>query len=154
MSMLPTKQTMKKKATFLNLTLNQAKDLQKTLKRRKTRGRTDAEPPLTKNTNHRTRKEIRAENSETLSEERIIEQSEEALTTLKRHSQIGTCPKTLQYKARARVRADEAFKTDIKRIRKTTEQEVDFRRPQAMIFKDFLGPIPFQDFQGLWDPCI
>ena len=29
-------------------------------------------------------------------------------------------PKTLQYKARA----DEAFKTDINKIRKTTEQEV------------------------------
>ena len=62
--------------------------------------------------------------SETLSEERIIEQSEEALKALNRHSQRGTCPKTLQYKARARIRADEAFTTDIKRIRKTTEQEV------------------------------
>ena len=63
--------------------------------------------------------------SGTLSEERIIEQSEEALKALNRHSQRGTCPKTLQYnKARARKRADEAFKTDIKRIRKTTEQEV------------------------------
>ena len=62
--------------------------------------------------------------SETLSEERIIEQSEEALKALNRHSQRRTCPKTLQYKARARIRADEAFKTDIKRVRKTTEQEV------------------------------
>ena len=62
--------------------------------------------------------------SGTLSEERIIEQSEETLKALNRHSQRGTCPKTLQYKARARIRADEAFKTDIKRIRKTTEQEV------------------------------
>ena len=58
--------------------------------------------------------------SEALSEEKIIEQSEEALKALNRHSQRGTCPKTLQYKARA----DEAFKTDIKKIRKTTEQEV------------------------------
>ena len=62
--------------------------------------------------------------SETRSEERTIEQSEEALKALNRHSQRGTCPKTLQYKARARIRADEAFTTDIKRIRKTTEQEV------------------------------
>ena len=45
---------------------------------------------------------------------------EEALKALNRHSQRGTCPKTLQYKARA----NEAFKTDIKKIRKTTEQEV------------------------------
>ena len=52
--------------------------------------------------------------SETLSEERIIEQSEEALKAMNRHSQRGTCPKTLQYKARARIRADEAFKTFLK----------------------------------------
>ena len=59
--------------------------------------------------------------SEALSEEKIItEQSEEALKALNRHSQRGTCPKTLQYKGRA----DEAFKTDINKIRKTTEQEV------------------------------
>ena len=50
----------------VNLTPNQAKDLQKTLKRRKTRRRTDAEPPLTKNINHRTRKEIRTENAATV----------------------------------------------------------------------------------------
>ena len=62
--------------------------------------------------------------NEALSEEKIIKQSEEALKALNRHSQRGTCPKTaaktLQYKARA----DEAFKTDIKKIRKTKEQEV------------------------------
>ena len=58
--------------------------------------------------------------SKALSAEKIIEQLEEALKALNRHSQRGTCPKTLQYKARA----DEAFKTDINKIRKTTEQEV------------------------------
>ena len=57
--------------------------------------------------------------SEALSEEKIIEQLEEALKALNRHSQRGTCPKALQYKARA----DEAFKTDIKKIRKTTEHQ-------------------------------
>ena len=56
--------------------------------------------------------------SEALSEEKIIEQLEEDLKALNRHSQRGTCPK--QYKARA----DEAFKTDIKKIRETTEQEL------------------------------
>ena len=50
----------------------------------------------------------------------MTEQSEEALKALNRHPQRGTCPKTLQYKARA----DEVFKTDINGIRKTTEQEV------------------------------
>ena len=33
-------------------------------------------------------------------------------------------PETLQYRARARIRADNDFKTDIKRIRKNAEQEV------------------------------
>ena len=46
----------------------------KTLKRRKTRRRTDAEPPLTKNTNHTTRKEIRAENAATVKHGRKKEQ--------------------------------------------------------------------------------
>ena len=36
----------------------------------------------------------------------------------------GTCPESLQYRARARIRADNDFKTDIKRIRENAEQEV------------------------------
>lgn len=36
----------------------------------------------------------------------------------------GTCPESLQYRAKARIRADNDFKTDIKRIRKNAEQEV------------------------------
>ena len=105
-----------KKTSFLNLTQNQVKDLQETLfKRRKKRRKTERGTtcsPLTKNTNHRITKEIRNENNEALSEEKITEQLEEALKALNRHSQRGTCPKTLQYKARA----DEAFETDIKKI--------------------------------------
>ena len=42
----------------------------------------------------------------------MIEQSEETLKALNRHSQRGVCPKTLQYKAPARISADKAFKTD------------------------------------------
>ena len=59
-----------KKTTFLNLTQNQVKDLQETLcKRRKKRRKTERGttcPPLTKNTNHRSTKEIRTENAATL----------------------------------------------------------------------------------------
>ena len=87
-----------KKTTFLNLTQNQVKDLQETLcKRRKKRRKTERGttcPPFTKNTNHRITKEIRTENAATV--------------------------KHLQYIARA----NEALKTDIKKIRKTTEQEL------------------------------
>ena len=51
--------------------------------------------------NHRTTKEIRTENAatvkpaETAVGRKIIEQSEEVLKALNRHSQRGTCPKTL-----------------------------------------------------------
>ena len=120
------KQTIKKKTTFLNLTQNQAKDFQQTLKRTKRR-KTDAESPLIKNTNHRTAKRNQNRKrsySETLSDEKITEQSEKAVKNLNTHLQSGTCPKTLQYKARARIRADEAFKIDIKKIRQTPKQEV------------------------------
>ena len=34
-----------------------------------------------------------------------------------------TCPKSLQYRARARIRADTDFRKDIKRIRTKAEQE-------------------------------
>ena len=61
--------------------------------------------------------------SETLSPEKLIEQSEEAIKALKRHSDRGSCPKSLQYKARARIRADNDFKSGIKRIRNQAEQK-------------------------------
>ena len=42
---------------------------------------------------------------------------------LKRHTEKGTCPANLRYKARARIRADNEFKNDISRIRKNAQQE-------------------------------
>ena len=50
--------------------------------------------------------------------------AEAAIKSLKRHMDKGTCPESLQYRARARIRADNDFKTDIKRIRKNAEQKV------------------------------
>ena len=47
----------------------------------------------------------------------------EANKKLKRHTENGTCPEDLKYRARARIRADNDFKTDIKCIRKNAEQE-------------------------------
>ena len=49
--------------------------------------------------------------------------AESVIKSLKRHTDKGTCPESLQYWARARIRADNEFKTDIKRIRKNAEQE-------------------------------
>ena len=43
---------------------------------------------------------------------------------VKRHTEKGTCPESLQYRARAKIRADNDFILDIKRIRKDAEQEV------------------------------
>ena len=51
-------------------------------------------------------------------------QSEEAIKALKRHSERGSCPKSLKYKARARIRADNDFKSGIKRIRNQAEQGI------------------------------
>ena len=62
--------------------------------------------------------------SETLEPEDLIEQSEQAIKSLKRHAERGTCPKSLQYRARARIRADNDFKSDIKRIRIQAEQGI------------------------------
>ena len=60
---------------------------------------------------------------EPAAEERI-DQAERAIKAIKRHTEKGTCPESLQYRARAKIRADNDFKLNIKRIRKDAEQEV------------------------------
>ena len=57
------------------------------------------------------------------SAEEKISHSEQAIKSLKIHTEKRTCPETLQYRARARIRADNEFKTEIKRIRKNVEPE-------------------------------
>ena len=44
--------------------------------------------------------------SQTLSAEEKIEHAEKAIKSLKRHTERGTCPSSLQYRARARINAD------------------------------------------------
>ena len=51
--------------------------------------------------------------SQTLSAEGKLNHPEKAIIALKRHSETGTCPESLKYTARARIRADTEFKTDI-----------------------------------------
>lgn len=53
-----------------------------------------------------------------------IENSEEAILKLETHRQKQTCPKTLRYDAKAKIRADEEFKEEIKTIRKQAEQRL------------------------------
>ena len=48
---------------------------------------------------------------------------EQAIKKFKRHTENGTCPEDLKYRARARITADNDFKTDVKRLRKNAEQE-------------------------------
>ena len=54
----------------------------------------------------------------TLPAEERIKKAEKAIEGLKRHTDKGTCPVSFRYKARANVKADEQFKSDVKRIRK------------------------------------
>ena len=53
-----------------------------------------------------------------------IKNSEEAIVKLETHRQKQTCPKTLRYDAKAKIRADEEFKEEIKTIRKQAEQRL------------------------------
>ena len=53
-----------------------------------------------------------------------IKTSEEAILKLETHRQKQTCPKTLRYDAKAKIRADEEFKEEIKTIRKQAEQRL------------------------------
>ena len=62
--------------------------------------------------------------SETLSPEKLIEQSEEAIKALKRHSDRGSCPKSQQYiklVPESELTMND-FKSGIKRIRNQAEQ--------------------------------
>ena len=60
---------------------------------------------------------------EPAAEERI-DQAERAIKAIKRRMEKGTCPESLQYRARAKIWADNDFKLHIKRTRKDAEQEV------------------------------
>ena len=49
---------------------------------------------------------------------------DKAVKSVKRHMDKGTCPESLQYRARAQIRVDNDFKTDNKCIRINAKQEV------------------------------
>ena len=53
-----------------------------------------------------------------------IKNSEEAILKLETHRQKQTCPKILRHDAKAKIRADEDFKEEIKTIRKQAEQKL------------------------------
>ena len=61
--------------------------------------------------------------SHSLSAEDRISWAEGAIKSLKRHTDKGTCPEFLQYRARAKIRADDDFKIEIKQIWKQAEKE-------------------------------
>lgn len=55
--------------------------------------------------------------------EQQVEKSEQAIKSLKRHLEQKTCLKSLQYQARAHIRADSDFQKDIKRLRSNAERD-------------------------------
>ena len=55
--------------------------------------------------------------------EKDLVHSQNALKSLKKHLERQTCPKSLQYRARANIKADSEFRKDIKRLRSKAEQE-------------------------------
>ena len=59
---------------------------------------------------------VNQKRSHSLFAEERISQAEDATKSLKRHTDNGTCPDTLQYRTKAKIRADDDFKKDIKRI--------------------------------------
>ena len=54
--------------------------------------------------------------SHTLSAEDKISQAEGAIKSLKRHTDKGTCPEIQEYRARAKIGADNDFKREIKSV--------------------------------------
>ena len=55
--------------------------------------------------------------------EQELVHSQNTLKSLRKHLERKTCPKSLQYRARARIKADSNFRKDIKRLRSKAEQD-------------------------------
>ena len=79
---------------------------------------THAEEDKVTQENHRKRKR---DNPSKL--EKDLVHSQNALKALKKHLERQTCPKSLQYRARANIKADGEFRKDIKRLRSKAEQD-------------------------------
>ena len=71
---------------------------------------------------HKRDKGHKRKRNETVPLEEQLEQSEQAIKSLTRHLERKTCPKSLQYRARARIRADNEFRKDIKQLRFKAER--------------------------------
>ena len=71
---------------------------------------------------HTREKGHKRKRSETVPLEEQLEQSEQAIKSLTRHLERKTCPKSLQYRARARIRAENEFRKDIKQLRSKAER--------------------------------
>ena len=73
-------------------------------------------------TNGRPRKRQRSDEKTEL--EMSEKKSEESIAKLQEHLDNNTCPKTLRYSARAKMRPDPEFKSDINKIRKEAERKL------------------------------
>ena len=99
---------------------------------KKSKGKKPSEPknppkkptePRNSTNDNRTNSRKRSQDQSKPSIEDKISNCEQAIKSLKRHTEKGTCPESLQYRARARIRTDDAFKSDIKLLRKSAEQD-------------------------------
>ena len=70
---------------------------------------------------HTREKEHKWKRNETVPLGEQLEQSEQAVKCLTRHLERQTCPKSLQYRARARIRENNEFRKDIKQLRSKAE---------------------------------
>lgn len=68
-----------------------------------------------------TKKRPKRKRNETVRLGEQLEQSEQAVKCLTRHLEQQTYPKSLQYRARARIREDNEFRKDIKQLRSKAE---------------------------------
>ena len=73
---------------------------------------------------HHGRPRKRKRSDEKTALEMSVRKSEESIAKLQEHINNGTCPKTLGYSARAKIRPDTEFKSDINKIRKEAERKL------------------------------
>ena len=83
--------------------------------------RKNCEPKKATRTNENPRKHGHSQPPQSAENKMFL--AESVIKSLKRHTDKGTCPESLQYRARARIRTDNEFNIDIKSIRKNAEQE-------------------------------
>ena len=104
-------------------TISNAQPQQKESRKRYRETR-DSKPNRERNNGDNKRPKKRPRCDEKTALEMSIKASEVSIGKLETHIENNTCPKTLRYNVRAKIRPDPEFKTDISRIRKEAERKL------------------------------